>query len=117
MKALRSIIWFYGNTGAGKTFLAQNMDIEDKIILDGDDLRKCWILGFSKEDREEQNWRAAMLADMLKNQGYNVCVATICPYIDLRKSLADKFPDIRWIHVEGGHPPTEKYPFECGEIT
>ena len=77
------IYWFTGNTGAGKTTLAKIFQkvIANSILLDGDYLRGVWQdLGFSKEDRVEQNNRVMKLAEILEAQGFNVLVAVICPH-------------------------------------
>ena len=105
------MIWITGNSGAGKTTLARRMKRENTIILDGDDLRKCWKLGFSKDDRWEQNMRAAKLGFMLERQGFEVIVATICPYRKLRKEIS-AMGEVRWIYVDGGKKPTREYPYE-----
>lgn len=105
------IIWIYGNSGAGKTTLAHRIKKENTIILDGDELRICWKLGFTKEDRFEQNLRAAKIAILLHKQGFEVIVATICPYRKLREEIT-KLCNPRWIFLEGGKEATDEYPFE-----
>lgn len=105
------IIWIYGNTGAGKTTLAKRIRSDNTILLDGDRMREIWKLGFTKEDRWEQNLRTARLAAYLYEQGFEVIVALICPYKKLREEVT-KLINPRWILVEGGMKPSEKYPFE-----
>lgn len=105
------MIWITGNSGAGKTTLAKKLKKDNTIILDGDELRECWKLGFSKDDRWEQNLRAAKLANLLEKQGFEVIVATICPYKKLREVLSLKFT-IKWTYLEGGKEPTEEFPYE-----
>lgn len=105
------MIWIYGNSGAGKSTLANKLKTLNTIILDGDELRSCWKLGFTKEDRWEQNMRAARLAMILEKQGFEVIVALICPFRDLRAEIT-KLCSPRWILVEGGKESSEKYPFE-----
>lgn len=109
-----TVWWFHGNSGSGKTYMALSHDVPNKIVLDGDDLRECWSLGFSKEDRITQNLRIARIARLLWIQGFNVCVATICPYADLRKKIREILPDVRWVYVIGGKEPSDEYPFEEG---
>lgn len=109
-----TVWWFHGNSGSGKTYMALSHDVPNKIVLDGDDLRECWSLGFSKEDRIKQNLRIARIARLLWIQGFNVCVATICPYADLRKKIREILPDVRWVYVIGGKEPSDEYPFEEG---
>jgi adenylylsulfate kinase-like enzyme len=109
-----TVWWFHGNSGSGKTYMALSHDVPNKVVLDGDDLRECWSLGFSKEDRVEQNLRVARIARLLWIQGFNVCVATICPYADLRRKIRGILPDVRWVYVAGGKESSEEYPFEEG---
>ena len=105
------MIWIIGNSGSGKTTLANRIKSYNTILLDGDELRKCWKLGFSKKDRWEQNMRAAKLGGILESQGFEVIVSTICPYIKLRKEIS-KLCDVRWIFLEGGKTSSKEYPYE-----
>lgn len=106
------ICWIFGNSDAGKTTLAQQIQpYLNAIVLDGDDLRTVWNLGLEKADREEQNLRAARLAMILSEQGFNVIVATICPYNALRKQISEMC-NPTWIYLPGGHASTDEYPFE-----
>jgi adenylylsulfate kinase-like enzyme len=110
--------WFHGNSKGGKTRLALDFCVENKIVLDADDMREVWPgLGFSKEDRWTQNIRLAGLARMLTVQGFNVCVASICPYAELRKEIKEKYLSrVTWVYVVGadGEKPSDEYPFEEG---
>lgn len=84
------IIWFTGNTGAGKTTHAKNIISErPKIILDGDDMREtiCRDLGLSLTDRFENNLRIARLAVLLESQGFDIVVAVICPTEAMREEV------------------------------
>ncbi len=103
------IWWLTGNSGAGKTTLANR--IKDVVVLDGDELRHCWKLGFSKEDRREQNLRTARLAKMIDKQGYDVVISTICPYKDLRKEVQE-ITGCKFVYLDGGKESTEEYPYE-----
>jgi len=108
------MIWITGNSGAGKTTLAEKLFemIPNSIVLDGNTLRDIWIgLGFSELDRREQSFRTVKLATYLERQGYNVIVSVICPYKDLRKTLDDNFK-IFWIKLRGGKKPSKEYPYE-----
>jgi len=83
------IWWLYGDSGAGKTTLAKQLARKETICLDGDEMRKTISkeLGFSKEDRKENNYRIARLAKLFSDKGFDVIVSTICPYKELRKEV------------------------------
>lgn len=107
------ITWFTGNSGAGKTTLARALQRSRprSILLDGDALRTVWPgLGLSPEHRWEQNMRAARLAILLEDQGFEVIVATICPYRELRAEIY-RITGCKFVYVEGGRSGTE-YPYE-----
>ncbi len=105
------ITWITGNSGAGKTTLAKKVIASDGgILLDGDSMRTCWKLGFSKEDRIENNLRIARIAKVLSLQGFNVVVSTICPYRDLRQQVKD-ITQCRFVYLEGGRSGDD-YPYE-----
>lgn len=101
--------WFTGNSGSGKTTLSMRM--KDVIHLDGDEMRKVWKLGLSKKDRYEQNLRIAKIAKILREQGYDVAISTICPYKDLRKQCRE-ICDCKFVHIEGGKEPSKEFPYE-----
>ncbi len=112
------IWWFHGNSGSGKTRLAIEFNVPNKIVLDADDAREVWTdLGFDKSSRVEQNFRLARLAKLLSIQGVNVCVASICPYRDLRRKIRTEIlPTVTWVYVSGpgSQKPSDEYPFEEG---
>ena len=105
------VIWMTGNTGAGKTTLAQSMVRKNTLVLDGDEIRTLWpSLGMSETDRRENCLRIAKLAKLLESQGLTVIVAVICPYADLRREV-DTICNPVWIYVPGGKVG-EEYPYE-----
>lgn len=76
------IIWIRGKRKSGKTTLAKELCRKmNAINLDGDEMRSSIStdLGFSDEDRLENNKRIARLAKILEGQGYDVVCSTICP--------------------------------------
>ncbi len=83
------VIWLTGLSGSGKSTLARNLELTlfqrsiKTVVLDADNLRLglCSDLGFSKEDRSENNRRIAHVANMFKEAGFIVIVACIAPYI------------------------------------
>lgn len=108
------IIWLTGNSGAGKTTLAKKLDIKNKIILDGDEMRGSINrdLGLSDEDRRENNLRIARLAKVLEKQGYRVIVSVICPFESLRQEVQEitgcEFHYLPYV----GDDCRENYPYE-----
>lgn len=84
------IILITGNSRSGKTTLAKQMKTDKTIILDGNDWRKIYPTGFSKEERWEHNIRIAHIANFLESQGFDIIVSFICPY----KQLRDEFQKI-----------------------
>lgn len=104
------ITWVTGNSKSGKTTLAKKIRTNE-ILLDGDTMRKIWPgLGFSEKDRVEQNLRTARLAVTLESQGFDVIVATICPYKSLRE-IVKKITNCRFIYLDGGITHKD-YPYE-----
>jgi len=104
------ITWLTGNSGAGKTTLAHQMR-KHEIILDGDEMRAVWPgLGLTPKDRREQNLRVARLAKTLELQGFDVIVATICPFKKLREEVQE-ITGCRFIYLEGGREGAA-YPYE-----
>lgn len=104
------ITWITGNSNAGKTTLANKIR-RYEILLDGDAMRAVWPgLGLSKSDRWEQNMRIARLAKTLELQGFDVIVATICPYKALRLAVKE-ITNCRFIYLEGGKTG-QQYPYE-----
>ena len=112
------ITWIVGNTGAGKTTLARKLMHGDRfaILLDGDVMRTIWTdLGFTKEDRFEQSLRVARLAKELDSQGYNIYIAVICAYKELR-GMVKKITRCRFIYLDGGEIPNDEYVFEVPDL-
>lgn len=106
------VTWITGQSKSGKTTLAKKIIAHDGgILLDGDAMRKCWTLGFSYEDRVENNLRIAKIAKELSDQGFNVVVATICPYKQLRQDV-HTITNCRFIYLSGGLETSEQYPYE-----
>lgn len=115
------VFWFHGNSGSGKTRLALEFDLHNKIVLDADDAREVWTdLGFDNSSRWTQNDRLAKLARLLMIQGFNVCVASICPFADQRQDIRREIlPNVTWVYVAGpdSKPDSEEYPFQEGGWT
>ena len=87
--------WFTGLSGAGKTTLSKALTEEltqagkKVVVLDGDELRSTISrdLGFTEEDRMEQNRRAANIARILNEQGIHVMAALISPTHEIQTMI------------------------------
>ena len=101
------ILWLYGLSGAGKTTIAQGLQLHFRnagipvVILDGDELREGLnkSLGFTQEDRRENIRRTAEIASVLSRQGILVITALITPLNEHRKLAreiigAERFLDV-----------------------
>ena len=81
------VVWLTGLSGAGKSTIAAAAERRllgrgiPAFTLDGDVLRRglCADLGFSEEDRTENQRRAAETANLLRSAGQVVLVSTISP--------------------------------------
>lgn len=96
------IIWITGESGAGKTVLAKELQSKmGGINLDGDDMRASLTkgLGFDEKDRYDNNIKIATLARILERQGFDIIVSTILPDIsDLREQVL-KITRCKFIHL------------------
>ena len=84
------IYWFTGQPGAGKTTLA---DLLKKYKpgayrIDGDDMRELFSnKDYSIKGRVENVGTAQRIAHYLHNQGRDVIVSLVSPYIDQREDF------------------------------
>jgi adenylylsulfate kinase len=89
------IIWLYGRPCAGKSTIANFLSVILKakgnsvITIDGDELRETINndLGFSPEHRFENIRRAAELAKVLANKGFDVICSFVTPTKELRELI------------------------------
>ncbi|HEX3617924.1 MAG TPA: adenylyl-sulfate kinase [Solirubrobacteraceae bacterium] len=101
------VIWLTGRSGAGKTTIALELELELERRgltvgrLDGDDLRTglCSDLGFSEWDRCENVRRAAEAAHLMTRAGVIVIVSLISPFRSARAAAralfaADEFFEV-----------------------
>jgi len=89
------LLWFTGLSGAGKTTIA--LAVTEKLkaanykveLLDGDVVRTHLSKGlsFSKEDRDTNIRRIALVGNLLSRNGVIAIVAAISPYRSLRDEI------------------------------
>ncbi|MDF2997758.1 MAG: adenylylsulfate kinase [Xanthobacteraceae bacterium] len=92
-----AVLWFTGLSGSGKSTLAKAVErrLFDRgglpTLLDGDTLRAGLNndLGFSDEDRAENNRRLAEIANFLKLHGHVVLVAAVSPSAAARAKVRE----------------------------
>jgi adenylylsulfate kinase len=100
------IYWFTGQPCAGKTVLSRYLHSHLKIkpfLIDGDDLRDLTTnKDYSINGRVNNVNTAQKIAHYLHNQGKDVIVALVSPYIDQRedfkKLLGDNIKEI-YVHT------------------
>ncbi|MDL2266367.1 adenylyl-sulfate kinase [Desulfovibrio sp. OttesenSCG-928-G15] len=89
------VFWLTGLSGSGKSTLAHAVEEVlfqkgyEIVVLDGDAIRKglCADLGFSPEDRAENNRRIAELAKIFVRNGTLCLCAFISPSAEARKAV------------------------------
>lgn len=109
----KTIIWLTGQSGSGKTTIANAMQQKiNGVILDGDEMRSSIStdLGFAKEDRESHNLRVARLAKVL-SKNTPVIVSVIAPFEDARKKI-DEIAKPLWVYVERNLPIDAAKPYQ-----
>jgi adenylylsulfate kinase-like enzyme len=91
------IYWFTGQPCAGKTILADLLQQEhapNAFRIDGDDMRELFTnKDYSIKGRVENVGTAQRIAHYLNNQGNDVIVSLIAPYIDQREDFKDLMGD------------------------
>tara|TARA_R110000796_G_scaffold141934_1_gene258348 strand:- start:5502 stop:5945 length:444 start_codon:yes stop_codon:yes gene_type:complete len=104
------IYWFTGQPAHGKTILAKKLSYwltENKhtlpFMIDGDDMRELFSnKDYSIKGRVENVGTAQRIAHYLHNQGKDVIVALVSPYIDQREDfkalLGDNIKEI-YVHT------------------
>ena len=113
LKVTKTIIWLTGQSGSGKTTIANALQQKiGGVTLDGDEMRGSIStdLGFAKEDRESHNLRVARLAKVLSKR-VPVIVSVIAPFEDARKMI-DKIAKPFWVFVERNLPLDKNKPYQ-----
>ena len=101
------LIFFTGLSGSGKSTLANLVEqkLYDQGIrtytLDGDNVRKGINknLGFSPEDRSENNRRIGEISKLFVDAGMVVLAAFVAPYIKDRQFIKETVGDQNYIEV------------------
>ena len=97
------IYWFTGQPCAGKTTLADLLKKEKPgaFRIDGDDMRELFSnKDYSIKGRVENVSTAQRIAHFLHNQGKDVIVSLVSPYIDQREEFKNLLGDnIKEIYV------------------
>jgi adenylylsulfate kinase len=85
------IYWFTGQPCAGKTTLAKKLEehiVDNVYMIDGDDMRELFSnKDYSIKGRVENVGTAQRIAHYLHNQGHDVIVSLVAPYIDQREDF------------------------------
>lgn len=109
----KTIIWLTGQSGSGKTSIANALQQKiGGILLDGDEMRSSISidLGFTKKDRETNNLRIARLAKVLSKKS-PVIVSVIAPFEDARRKI-DEIAKPFWVYVERSLPIDKDKPYQ-----
>ena len=107
------VIWLTGQTGAGKTTLANALaPLLGAVVLDGDEMRESISTdaSFSKKDRDAHNLRVARLAKVLAKRT-PVVVSVIAPFEETRRKIDELIKPI-WVYVRRDLPSTSEKPYE-----
>ena len=84
------IYWFTGQPAAGKTVLADMLkkELPNAFRIDGDEMRELFTnKDYSINGRVINISTAQKIAHYLHNQGHDVIVSLIAPYIDQREDF------------------------------
>lgn len=97
------VIWITGLPCSGKTTISKELlqiftqkGIKS-VMLDGDEIRDIFTLGFTKSERLQHNDNVAKWASFLERQGFMVIVSLVSPYTQARnnaRKLCNKFIEV-----------------------
>jgi len=102
------IYWFTGQPAHGKTVLANMLKekLPNAFRIDGDDMRELFSnKDYSIKGRVENVGTAQKIAHYLHNQGHDVIVSLVAPYIDQREDFKKVMgDDLIEIYVHTSEP-------------
>lgn len=102
------IYWLTGQPAHGKTVLAKMLKeaLPKAYCIDGDDMRELFSnKDYSIKGRVENVGTAQRIAHYLHNQGHDVIVSLVSPYIDQREDFKKLMGDnIKEIYVHTSEP-------------
>jgi len=110
------VYWLTGQSGAGKTTIANSLCKEiGAVVLDGDEMRESISIdmGFSDEDRNSHNIRVARLAKVLSKRS-PVIVSVITPFEKTREEI-DKLLKPYWFYIKRKYKINKLMPYESPE--
>jgi len=105
------IIALLGKSGAGKTYIAKEMEkyIKDSFVIDGDELRaETDNLDISLSGREQNMHLGYSRARRLSDLGFTVFIAMQAPIKEIREKYLNKFDKQILIINNGKNPKDEK---------
>ena len=112
------IVWLTGNSGAGKTTMADSVksDYPQAVVLDGDDMRSSISMeeGFSASDRRRHNLKVARLAKVFHDRGLPVIVAVIAPHKKTRADI-ENVCNPAWVYIQRDGLDAPDKPYEVPE--
>lgn len=93
------IYWFYGQPGAGKTTLANALNLRiNAIQVDGDDVRSVFNnKDYSKEGRIKNLTLINNIVRFLDHKNFDVIVSVVSPYQEIRDQMLDL--NIKYFYV------------------
>lgn len=102
------IYWFTGQPAHGKTVLANMLKehLPNAFRIDGDEMRELFTnKDYSIEGRVKNVGTAQRIAQYLNNQGQDVIVSLVAPYIDQREDFKKLMgDDIMEFYVHTSEP-------------
>ncbi len=105
------IYWITGRKNSGKTTLAYQLKEilksygESVIVLDGDEIREEFPLGYSDTERYKRTLAIGKLARIFEEQGVISIIALLSEKKEWRKRTRKMFDSSKLIYLPGGNGP------------